>query len=105
MRLAVLRTLLLTYCASQAYIFFAIIFALTGVFGSEIWIYNLRNFIPMASLPENIQQMLPEEIPGNVFLISVALFLPVTEFYDSFTRVYKITGMAHVVWFIEEHTT
>lgn len=76
----------------EAYIFFSIIFALTGVFGSEFWIYNLRSFIPDGVFSETFMNMLPAEIPANVLLLSVALLLPITEFYDSFTRVYTVTG-------------
>ena len=77
----------------KAYISFSIIFALTAVFGSELWIYDLRTFIPVAALPEALQQLIPAELPFNVFLITTALLLPLTEYYDSFTRVFKVTGM------------
>jgi hypothetical protein len=76
----------------EAYIFFAIVFALTGVFGSDIWIYNLRELIPAGVFSESVEQLLPAQMSVNVFIITIALFLPVTEFYDSFTRVLKVTG-------------
>jgi phosphatidylglycerophosphate synthase len=76
----------------EAYIFFSIIFALTAVFGSEIWIYNLRELLPLHLLPTDLEQMIPAEVPFNVFLITTALLLPLTEYYDSFTRVLKVTG-------------
>lgn len=79
-------------CLSQAYIFFSIVFALTAVFGSEIWIYNLRELIPDGVFSESVEQLLPAEMPVNVFIITTALLLPVTEFYDSFSRVLKVTG-------------
>jgi len=76
----------------EAYIFFSTVFALTAVFGADIWIYNLRELIPAGVFSESVEQLLPAEMPVNVFIITTALLLPVTEFYDSFSRVLKVTG-------------
>jgi hypothetical protein len=76
----------------QAYIFFSIVFALTAAFGSEIWTHNLRQYIPDGVFSESVQQLIPAELPVNLFIITTALLLPVTEFYDSFSRVLTVTG-------------
>jgi phosphatidylglycerophosphate synthase len=71
----------------EAYIFFSIIFAITGLFGEKVWLYDLSSLLPSQG-----QEMIPHTVPLGMVLIMLALLLPITEYYDSFSRVIKVAG-------------
>ncbi len=75
----------------EAYLFITLVFLLTAIFGVDIWIYNIRNMIPVDYLPSVIQSKVPDEIPFNVVLLCALILLPITECYDTISRVLSVT--------------
>lgn len=76
----------------EAYSFIIGTFVLTAIFGEELWTFDLKTVLPISFLPFELGSKLPGELPLNIVLNTLALILPLTEYYDALARVLHTTG-------------